>query len=242
MISYILLAARDFCLVRFAKQNVDGSFAVCLDSVSHTDCPSVPGIVRAELHAVYLVSPPRNAEMEVDGSIIYMESMLTFIAQMDPRGWIWQSFGYQDAMLQQFLLHVIDLRDFIDEERFVQVALDNSSALSDRSQSENNTKSDISIANSPPPTLSRTMWSEPDASTFRLRSKTYLQDNFKCNSAPALFKLVAIDVFEVRNTFTLWKQLNYICRCQRIFKTLPCIPKIEYFRLFNARKIYGYLL
>ena len=136
--------------------------------------------------------------MELDGSLIYMESMLTFVAQMDPRGWIWHNFGYQDAMLQQFLLHVVDLRDYIDEERFVQVSLENNATANELSNSESGTKSEMSIATTPAPTLSNSMWSEPDASTFRLRSKTYLQDKFKCNSAPALFKLVAIDVFEVR--------------------------------------------
>jgi hypothetical protein len=54
-----------------------------------------------------------------------------------------------------------------------------------------------SIGTVPAPTLNPTMWKEPDASTFRLRSKTYKQDNFKCNSATNLFKLVAVDVFEV---------------------------------------------
>jgi len=41
------------------------------------------------------------------------------------------------------------------------------------------------------------MWCEPDASTFRIRGASYNKDKVKASSAPSLFKLVAIDVFEV---------------------------------------------
>ena len=36
-----------------------------------------------------------------------------------------------------------------------------------------------------------------DASSFRIRGKTYNIDKVKSNSAPSLFKLIAIDLFEV---------------------------------------------
>ena len=80
------VAPRDFCLVRYAKQNIDGSFVICLDSTSHEDCP-IPSEesddhIRAELHAVYVISPPRHADLETDGSMFFMESLLTFIAQV----------------------------------------------------------------------------------------------------------------------------------------------------------------
>jgi hypothetical protein len=142
--------------------------------------------------------------MEADGSTIDMECMLTFIAQLDPKGWIWKKFGYQQDMLRQILMHIVDLRDYIDEERFVQVSLESASTtLTEDTIKVIETKSEESIATVPPPTLNPSMWLEPDASTFRLRSKTYNQDKFKCNSAPALFKLVAVDVFEVCTVFVL---------------------------------------
>ena len=37
---------------------------------------------------------------------------------------------------------------------------------------------------------------DADASTFRVRGPTYMADKVKAHSAPALFKLVAIDIFE----------------------------------------------
>lgn len=53
------------------------------------------------------------------------------------------------------------------------------------------------MATIPPPVLSPSMWTEPDASTFRVRGETYNTDKVKKNSAPSLFKLIAIDLFEV---------------------------------------------
>lgn len=34
---------RDFCLMRYWRQNSCGSYIVCLDSIFHQDCPLVPG-------------------------------------------------------------------------------------------------------------------------------------------------------------------------------------------------------
>ena len=53
------------------------------------------------------------------------------------------------------------------------------------------------IGTIPPPVLPQEYWGDVDASTFRVRGKTYNLDQKKVASAPALFKLIAIDVFEV---------------------------------------------
>lgn len=52
-------APRDLCLIRYWKQNSDGSYVVCLDSTTHGDCPLLPGYVRGELHAAYIISAPK---------------------------------------------------------------------------------------------------------------------------------------------------------------------------------------
>lgn len=46
----------------------------------------------------------------------------------------------------------------------------------------------------PPSILSPDCWSDIDASTFRIRGRTYNQDKVKAASAPSIFKLIAIDV------------------------------------------------
>jgi hypothetical protein len=72
---------------------------------------------RADLHGVYVIIPPKEGEIDED----HMECMVTFIAQLDPRGWIWRNFGYQQTFLQHYMMHMIDIRDALDSERFVQV-------------------------------------------------------------------------------------------------------------------------
>ncbi len=45
--------------------------------------------------------------------------------------------------------------------------------------------------------LPREQWAEPDATAFMVRSKSYVTDKKKQPSAPALFKLIAVDMCEV---------------------------------------------
>lgn len=56
---HVMLAPRDFCLLRYWKQNQDGSYVVCLDSTVHHDCALMVGHIRAEMHAAYIISPPK---------------------------------------------------------------------------------------------------------------------------------------------------------------------------------------
>jgi hypothetical protein len=53
-------APRDFCLVRYWRDNFDGSYVICLDSSTHPECPLVEGYVRGDLHAAYIVAPPKG--------------------------------------------------------------------------------------------------------------------------------------------------------------------------------------
>jgi hypothetical protein len=46
----------------------------------------------------------------------------------------------------------------------------------------------------PPSILSSEYWNNIDATTFRIRGKSYIADRVKVASAPAVFKLIAIDV------------------------------------------------
>lgn len=50
---------RDFCLIRYWKQNSDSSYVICLDSTFHQDCPLSSGNVRAEMHTAYYISPSK---------------------------------------------------------------------------------------------------------------------------------------------------------------------------------------
>lgn len=206
---------RDLVLVRYWKHNADGSYVICLDSIEHRDCALVPGIVRGILHGVYVISPPKDLERYDDQPA---ESMLTFIGQYDPRGWIWDCGGYKSRMLEAFLLHVVDIRDAIDAERFAQIHFDvdyensivgvgcaastsaggaqEAGGEGGSSGAEKTAEVPKTMQNTPPITIPKEMWGEPDASSFRIRGKTYVQDGVKENSGPALFKLLACDLYE----------------------------------------------
>jgi len=198
-------APRDFCLMRYWRDNFDGSYVVCLDSTPHPDCPLVEGFVRAELHAAYVVAPPRvklggyganyaavakDVEDE-DGS----ECLLSFIAQLNPKGWVWQSLGYTEAFLKEFMLHVLDVRDALDAERFQQVQFDPvNKVVGVTVVSPVATMG--TVATVPPIVLAPAMWMDSDAASFRVRARSYNSDKLKTPSSPALFKFIGIDLFE----------------------------------------------
>jgi hypothetical protein len=203
---------RDLVLVRYWKHNADGSYVICLDSVEHRDCALVPGVVRGVMHGVYIISPPKDIEKYDDRPA---ESLLTFIGQYDPRGWIWECGGFKTRMLESFLLHVVDIRDAIDAERFTQIHFDvdyenavggaaasgllgDSEGAGAGAGAGGCAETDVpkTMANTPPSTIPCEMWGEPDASSFRVRGKTYCQDKVKESSGPALFKLLACDLYE----------------------------------------------
>ena len=59
-------------------------------------CCFPPWCPPTRARAVYLISPPKlggGAEGDYDDE--HTECLLTFIAQMDPRGWVWRRFGFQ---------------------------------------------------------------------------------------------------------------------------------------------------
>ena len=191
---------RDMCLLRYWRHNSDGSYVICLDSTVHEECPLVPGVVRAHMNAAYVIIPPKEGAIDED----HIQCLVSFAAQMNPRGWIWSSLGYRRQFLTNFMLHVIDIRDAVDIARFVSVQFDLSSADESASKREledasNETGTDVdgTLGTTPPPYLNPSMWAESDASGFKLRGRTYCQDKIKATSAKQLFKLIAIDLFEV---------------------------------------------
>ena len=46
----------------------------------------------------------------------------------------------------------------------------------------------------PPPILPKEYWADLDASTFRIRSRTYIEDKVKIPSEASVFRLIAVDV------------------------------------------------
>lgn len=99
------------------------------------------------------------------------------------------------------MLQVLDVRDAIESDRYLQVHFDptletgvNTMAIDSTTVEEQQRGTIYTI---PPPILPPSMYAEADASTFKVRSSSYNVDKQKKASDPSLFKLIAIDVFEV---------------------------------------------
>jgi hypothetical protein len=61
-------------------------------------------------------------------------------------------------------------------------------------------------------------WADLDAASFRIRGQTYNQDRVKTASAPSLFKLIAIDVFDCPEpTFNIASHPNNRLFIARLF-------------------------
>ncbi|GMH77863.1 hypothetical protein TL16_g07565 [Triparma laevis f. inornata] len=132
---------RDFCLLRYWRLDDDGSYIICYDSISHPDCPPIPSHVRGELHGVFTIAPrkadpqgaqsqsPVMASFSNEGRTEIAECLLTHIVQVDPRGWVptvspKSTQGYAEAFGVEALNHILDIRDILDSDRFVNVSLD----------------------------------------------------------------------------------------------------------------------
>eukprot|EP01041_Mallomonas_annulata_P010075 gene10075-20994_t len=202
---------RDFCVMRYWRNDSDGSYAICMDSTFHHDCPLVLGYVRFINVGVGRINVDVDVDVDVDveanvshkegdNEDEFIDSMLTLIAQ----GWIWRDFGYQQKYLEQIQFDLTS-GDHIGHN----VTSSNSNhhhhnSSGNNPHDESQATQGCSIANTPPPALPAEMWSEPDAASFKIRGKTYNQDKVKASSAPSLFKLLAIDLFETEgNIFNI---------------------------------------
>ena len=116
-------APRDLCVLRYWKQNIDGSYIICWDSTTHVDCPLMLGYVRAEIHAAYAIAGPKEVPID-NGTDDNLESLVAFFVQYEPRGWLWEIGGYKHVLNEILTMHIIDVRDAIDSERFTQVQFD----------------------------------------------------------------------------------------------------------------------
>ena len=158
---------RDFCLLRYWRLDDDGSYVICFDSVVHPDCRKSDSHVRGEMHAVYTIAPRREGETAQNfdvgietsssqgsystpgtrhpmtpGSEI-AECLLTQIVQVNPRGWVPTSGGsrvrgYAEAFGVEALNHILDIRDTLDNERFVNVGVESAAHPQSPSPTPNN--------------------------------------------------------------------------------------------------------
>jgi hypothetical protein len=150
------------------------------------------------MHAAYVIAPPKKLSGVKDDDEEANECMVSLIAQADPKGWIWRGF-YQQQFLREFMLQVLDVRDALEADRFLQVRFDpileptiKPIAANDGIEAMEGTLGTI-----PAPLLPTSMWAESDATQFKVRGPHYNSDKVKSFSSKSVFKLLAVDCFEM---------------------------------------------
>jgi len=125
-------APRDYVLFRYWRYDPDGSYMICLDSVTHKDCPPIDGYVRGEMQSVYTIAPKKSSRKGSSGQTqAEEECLLTSLVQVDPKGWVptlplspLSNQSYADAFGVSALLQLLDVKDALDQDRFVPVSMD----------------------------------------------------------------------------------------------------------------------
>lgn len=120
--------SRDFVLYRYWRLEQDGTYVVCYESVDHADAPPKVGYVRGEMHACYSIAPLKKlSRRKAKTQLLPLQSMMTATVQVDPRGWVpttpyscCSKQTYGDAFGISALLQLLDIRDAIDLDRFVE--------------------------------------------------------------------------------------------------------------------------
>jgi hypothetical protein len=215
--------ARDFVLLRYWRYEPDGSYVICYESFEHHFCPPHPEFVRGEMHHVYTIAPPKSDDYR--HSPRGNECMLTSVVQVDPKGWIptkpmmfLSNQTYADAFGISVLMQTLDIRDAIENDRFLNLSPDlhfQTSSIGKEGKVVNQSQDDYdlrfvnrercdsfasqrfpAIDNYPEP-LGTEKWAEPDANSFMVRGPSYKRDRVKINAGASIGQLIAVDVVEV---------------------------------------------
>ena len=224
---------RDFVLFRYWRYEPDGSYFVCCESVEHPLCPPQPGYVRGEMHQVCTLAPSKKMAGRRSSGLIEAECLMTTVVQVDPKGWIptkpipfLSNQSYTDAFGISALLQMLDIRDAIETDRFVDVAPELNipappSSTTKKSSSSRTIATDDQVnydlrfadrerfdqsirpsnmicgLDCNPKSLNSVKWAEPDANTFVVRGPKYLRDGKKINAGASIGRLVAVDLVNV---------------------------------------------
>mmetsp|Transcript_8683 Transcript_8683/g.15673 ORF Transcript_8683/g.15673 Transcript_8683/m.15673 type:complete len:398 (+) Transcript_8683:1-1194(+) len=192
--------------------------------MQHQNCPPQPGFVRGEMHQVYTIAPQKSNEYRKKGPT-GNECMLTSVVQVDPKGWVptkpvvfLSNQTYADAFGISALLQTLDIRDAIENDRFLDLSPDlhftaPSTGRNGVSTSVSQEDYDLRFVNrercdsftvekfpnigSLPAPLASSKWAEPDSNSFMVRGPTYKMDREKINAGTSIGQLIAVDVVHV---------------------------------------------
>ncbi|EGZ09598.1 hypothetical protein PHYSODRAFT_263284 [Phytophthora sojae] len=205
----VSVGARELCMLRYWRMEPDGSYFICFQSTTHSDCPRNSGAVRANIMGGGFIISPRVQE---DHDNHFEECWVTLTIQMNPNGWI-------DSRLARSWYYVHAYGVFFLEMITAITAADGLQTLRPVTATSNQRR--VSLGGKSPvpsqqivtekkfPMLERyrtdltvlhglptKFWSEPSAGGFMVRGPQYLTSKTKVPSARQACRLVNVELYK----------------------------------------------
>ncbi|KAL3672638.1 hypothetical protein V7S43_001933 [Phytophthora oleae] len=205
----VSVSARELCMLRYWRMEPDGSYFICFQSTTHTDCPHNTGAVRANIMGGGFIISPRVQE---DSDNHFEECWVTLTIQMNPNGWIDSRLARSWYYVHAYGVFVLEMITAITASEGLQT-LRPVTASSDRRRVNMSGKSPIPsqqiVTEKKFPMLERyrtdltvlhglptKFWSEPSATGFMVRGPQYLSSKTKVPSARQACRLVNVELYK----------------------------------------------
>eukprot|EP00899_Mesostigma_viride_P003538 jgi/Mesvir1/13185/Mv06145-RA.1 len=103
--------ARDLCVTRYWRREVDGTYVVLYRSTQHPSCPPRPNYVRAELiGGGFIIRPVGSMSCNPGGGVPEPQSLVTYLVEMDGKGWLSHRLGQTRCLAETMLSRVAGMR------------------------------------------------------------------------------------------------------------------------------------
>eukprot|EP01134_Creolimax_fragrantissima_P004910 CFRG4910T1 len=214
---------RDLCLMRYWRQEEDGSYLIVMSSTKHLSCPPSKQYIRAHIDSFAIHIGVQLNENESECKSCKKRSLCAVYVRYDTEGWksIAANFGSIGMEFSMSLLRIaIHLRDEIHELGFTSDASwftppDTDTTGTDYSAySSASARKNVSLTAGEydkkvetdrgaklvrglkrlPCSLPQSMWAEPHPSMFQVRGPNYLDDQKKIKASASPFHLVGVDL------------------------------------------------
>ncbi|KAL4147590.1 hypothetical protein PRNP1_011344 [Phytophthora ramorum] len=205
----VSVSARELCMLRYWRMEPDGSYFICFQSTTHTDCPRNTGAVRANIMGGGFIISPRVQE---DSDNHFEECWVTLTIQMNPNGWIDSRLARSWFYVHAYGVFFLEMITAISAFEGLQTSRP-MTASSDRRRVSLGGKSPVPsqqiVTEKKFPMLERyrtdltvlhglptKFWSEPSAGGFMVRGPQYLSSKTKVPSARQACRLVNVELYK----------------------------------------------
>ncbi|KAG7375893.1 hypothetical protein PHYPSEUDO_014912 [Phytophthora pseudosyringae] len=205
----VAVSARELCMLRYWRMEPDGSYFVCFQSTTHTDCPHNTGAVRANIMGGGFIISPRVQE---DSDNLFEECWVTLTIQMNPNGWIDSSLARSWYYVHAYGVFFLEMITAITASEGLQTVRPVTATSGRRRASVGGRspgpsqqivtekkfpmleryRTDLTVLHG----LPTKFWSEPSAAGFVVRGPQYLSSKTKIPSVRQACRLVNVELYK----------------------------------------------